>query len=54
MAEDDDDEIQSLVSSNNDYDGGMGDSDPQKPKSCPERYEGDKFIWDQEEIIAEN
>lgn len=49
-----DDEGQSMISSENpdDNEGGMSDNDPDKDKDpgCMKRYEGDQFIWDQDEI----
>lgn len=40
----------------NGMDKAMSDEEEEEDqkKSCPDRYEGDKFIWDLEEIEEEN
>ena len=48
MDDSDDDEVQSMMPSDNE--GGMDD---EKEPTCTEKYEGDKFIWDQEELNTE-
>ena len=35
-------------------DGSSSEEEEDEPKSCPERYEGDQFIWTVEELKEDN